>query len=295
MLLAFWSCEKDDPTVADTFIIRGQAELEAALPELRRAERIESLQLFGIEETDLRFLEHVRYIGHLILSHHDVLTSLDGLENLEAIGQLHLGVMRKLENVDALAGVLIEDGIRISNCRQLRGVTLSTAGTLDAISISTSDSLKSVNLPSVRIVRGPVSIADNRSLHTIALSQLQAVEDKLFISSLPALRSIKLGPAPVEVGSLAVQQSSGLADLSGMEGLRRVREMLTVRVMPQLTNLTALNETVVEGSMRLSGISRAALCTASGTIERSSLASLWASTADHEQFDSRQQVLEACR
>lgn len=209
-----------------------------------------SLEISGMDITDLSPLQSLESLGTLLIVDCDNLTSLSGLQNLISLGGLVISSNAGISDISALSQIeSLEGGLVIDSNPSLSRLTglESVTGTTDNVEIASNEQLLSIEeLSGLTAMTGSLRITSNLSLATlIGLDNLETVNGPVQINQTQLTDLQGLNALSVVGERLRIQSNDNLVSLNGLENLISVNAELTIRfndVISDFCSLTNLLE-----------------------------------------------------
>jgi len=150
-------------------------------------------------------------------------TSITFLDNPSLDGTLHLPALTEVNMVS------------IGRNDALSAIELPQFATTEELSITSSPSLTTLDLPVLSRVEGEVFITDNPALTHVEIPDLTRIESDLQIERNDSLTGLDgLGALETVEGSLVIEENQSLGSLAGLMNLERVSLGVTILDNPCL-------------------------------------------------------------
>ncbi len=204
-----------------------------------------SFVISGNDITDLSALSFIKSVGGTLnVNYNDILTNLDGLENITSVGSLvvancpNLPNLDGLENINPVGFIIVNNNPKLANLDALANIN-SVGGVLK---VESNDMLANLDgLANINSVGGYLAVVNNPKLPNLdGLANINSVlslsiESNDMLANLDGLANIN----SVEV-SINIKSNPNLANLDGLANINSVGGNLWVSDNPNLANLDGL-------------------------------------------------------
>lgn len=260
-----------------------------------------SLTINGSDITNLDALQRLEFIdGPLSISNNPMLSSLEGLESLQTInGPLVIVFNPQLNNLDGLEGLTSTQSIYLDNNTVLQTVEgfSGLSGELRSfVSIGNTALLNLDGLENIDRIVGTFEISNSPLLENVnGLAGLTYTAITLSFIDVPSLTDISGLSNFVRSDGNVIFVRTGLTDLSGLEALEYVDNILVLEDNPALLNVDALLRLQDANRLVLRDNPQLAACCGLYPIIRSSRLSFVDMGGNLENCNSRLEIVENCK
>ncbi|MEO9893369.1 MAG: hypothetical protein ABJF52_12650, partial [Aurantibacter sp.] len=199
--------------------------------------------------TDLSPLSSLTSVGGLVIENNTALTNLNGLQNITTVGGfvgtlgLEIRINNNLTDISGLSGVLlVTDYVYIEQnplLTSLNGLQLTNIGA--ALRISDNNNLANLNGLQNMVSAGSIELLRNPVLTDLSsLSGIQQIPSDVIITENLSLTTLN-GLQFTSADRVIINGNNSLINLSGLQNLVSVTNILQIILNPQLTDLSALN------------------------------------------------------
>ena len=179
-----------------------------------------------------------------------VLVNINGLNNLNSVGELLVHDLPQLLNLNLQGLVNVDDNLEIVNNPAMTSFLFNlnqVGGTVRVVDLP--DLLDLNGFAGLADIGGDLEILDTETIiDTNGLNQLQDVDGKITLRRLDSISNVaESGGANglsfdslAEVGSIEITQMNDIADLAGIETLTTIEDTLSINANPKLKTLFGL-------------------------------------------------------
>jgi hypothetical protein len=188
---------------------------------------------------------------HLLVN--PILDDLDGLHNLQKIGELYVSNCDAITNIDQFENItLINGGVRFSSNDNLLNLSgLRNVGHFGEFLVVSNDKLQALGLTSLTTVEGGFGIEGNSMLDDISsLNNLTSIGGSLIINGSNSLTSLEGFENLTSIGNaLIIRRTTSLVNLNGLDNLAEIRGSgIAIENNEVLINLDGLTGNISMGS-----------------------------------------------
>ncbi len=179
---------------------------------------------------DLSGLENLESVGdRLSLFNNDVLTSIEGLQNLRRVHSISINGHPGLKNLHGFSAQLDCRNIVISRSDQLESLDgLSLSDTLETFYVSDNPNITRLGLDASTIVTDQIGLRNLPRLKSIASLRTDGSLSWASFTFLDSLQSLHGLESLQSVGFMTIDNCHALTDLDGLQGLQSSSECLFV-------------------------------------------------------------------
>ncbi|MGX5857972.1 T9SS type A sorting domain-containing protein [Dyadobacter jiangsuensis] len=212
---------------------------------------------------DLKGLEALTSVQHLLIYTNDLLTDLSGLEGLQSVsGIIHvryhknLTSLTGLDNLASVGSLYITNNDALTDLTGLAGLTTVT----DLLSVNTNKALLTLNgLTNLTGVRR-IIVGENDLLENLAgLEKLESVSYQMHITLNKGLLSLEGLDNLNYLSEAYITSNEVLPDLSGFEAVKGVKWLVVgenkkLMSLTGLNNLTSAENLIIRGNASLTNL-----------------------------------------